>query len=361
MTLSVQNDKENAGPGNGSEPQTQTQTQTQIQTQIQTQPQLQPRTQSTHSEEVVPPNEGIYTNTSTATDTHTNMGKWHNASWTASYPTAANPSNWHNPPQMREPYAYSPPVQGKAFVNGSQPAKEVESVSTGATSPPRNTLSGGPAPLPQTKHDKVAEDMVPRPMMNHQPFPQIPGGYVNPGAFSGPPTAFGPYTPMHLHQYPMGPPEYSGYGNFQPQQSEPWDSSRHHMKGGIIKGTEEPPAMFEKHLSRDSSNSSPNTDTASGRDVSETASDTSQGTSDGKVTRRSRMGCLTCRQRKKRCCETRPQCTECSRLRLKCVWPKPGTEHKNKPKEIKCQENMIDHDVYGKIKVLRGIVEYRSD
>lgn len=80
-----------------------------------------------------------------------------------------------------------------------------------------------------------------------------------------------------------------------------------------------------------------------------------------KVTKRSRMGCLTCRQRKKRCCESRPKCSECQRLRLNCQWPKPGTEHKNKPKEVKSQENMIDHDVYGKIKVLRGIVEYRSN
>lgn len=78
-----------------------------------------------------------------------------------------------------------------------------------------------------------------------------------------------------------------------------------------------------------------------------------------KVTKRSRMGCLTCRQRKKRCCETRPRCTECLRLKLNCIWPRPGTEHKNKSKEVKSQENTIDHDVYGKIKVLRGIVEYR--
>ncbi|KAI3405453.2 SLY1 [Candida oxycetoniae] len=78
------------------------------------------------------------------------------------------------------------------------------------------------------------------------------------------------------------------------------------------------------------------------------------------VTKRSRMGCLTCRHRKKRCCETRPRCTECSRLRLNCTWPKPGTEHKNKPKDQKEDENTIDHEIYGRIKVLRGIVEYRS-
>lgn len=78
------------------------------------------------------------------------------------------------------------------------------------------------------------------------------------------------------------------------------------------------------------------------------------------VSKRSRMGCLTCRQRKKRCCETRPKCTECLRLRLNCVWPVPGTEHKNKPKDAKEEENTINHEIYGKIKVLRGIVEYRS-
>ena len=78
------------------------------------------------------------------------------------------------------------------------------------------------------------------------------------------------------------------------------------------------------------------------------------------VAKRSRMGCLTCRLRKKRCCETRPRCTECTRLRLNCVWPAPGTEHKNKPKDAKEEENTINHEIYGKIKVLRGIVEYRS-
>ncbi|KAI5958643.1 CZF1 [Candida theae] len=81
----------------------------------------------------------------------------------------------------------------------------------------------------------------------------------------------------------------------------------------------------------------------------------------GKVTRRSRMGCLTCRQRKKRCCESRPKCTECGRLGLNCVWPKPGTEHKNKPKDQKEDENTMEHEIYGRIKVLRGIVEYRSE
>ena len=39
----------------------------------------------------------------------------------------------------------------------------------------------------------------------------------------------------------------------------------------------------------------------------------SSGSSGRLVVKRSRMGCLTCRLRKKRCCETRPRCAECSR------------------------------------------------
>lgn len=77
--------------------------------------------------------------------------------------------------------------------------------------------------------------------------------------------------------------------------------------------------------------------------------------------KRSRLGCTTCRQRKKRCCETKPKCTECTRLKLNCIWPVPGTEHKNKSKELKEEENVMYHEVYGKIKVLRGIVDYKSD
>ncbi|KAF6071698.1 hypothetical protein FOB64_001403 [Candida albicans] len=49
-----------------------------------------------------------------------------------------------------------------------------------------------------------------------------------------------------------------------------------------------------------------------------------------------------------------------SQLRLNCTWPKPGTEHKNKPKDQKDDENTIEHAEFGRIKVLRGIVEYRS-
>lgn len=78
------------------------------------------------------------------------------------------------------------------------------------------------------------------------------------------------------------------------------------------------------------------------------------------ITKRSRMGCLTCRQRKKRCCEKRPQCTECIRLGLDCIWPVPGTEHRNKSRDSRGDKDTIEHEAFGKIKVLRGIVEYKS-
>ncbi|KAL6668940.1 Zinc cluster transcription factor czf1 [Candidozyma auris] len=140
-----------------------------------------------------------------------------------------------------------------------------------------------------------------------------------------------------IMQYP-GP--NSTNSAFAPDFSENWDSSVDtSKKDGVGK---------PRRSSSDASSSS------------KSASDTQSKPRSAGVTKRSRMGCLTCRQRKKRCCETRPKCSECSRLRLNCVWPKPGTEHKNKSKEVKSQENTIDHDVYGKIKVLRGIVELWS-
>lgn len=76
-------------------------------------------------------------------------------------------------------------------------------------------------------------------------------------------------------------------------------------------------------------------------------------------TKRSRMGCLTCRHRKKRCCERRPRCQECERLGLKCTWPVPGLEHRNRPKNSKMNDDMHYDAFYGHIKILRGIVEYR--
>lgn len=78
-------------------------------------------------------------------------------------------------------------------------------------------------------------------------------------------------------------------------------------------------------------------------------------------TKRSRGGCLTCRQRKKRCCETKPVCAECKRLSIKCRWPVPGSEHKNRPKSHRSPRDEIKHEVFGVIKILRGVVDYKAE
>lgn len=75
--------------------------------------------------------------------------------------------------------------------------------------------------------------------------------------------------------------------------------------------------------------------------------------------KRSRGGCLTCRHRKKRCSEEKPKCFECSRLNIKCKWPIPGRERKNRNKEYELQNDEVFHEKYGVIKVLRGVVEYK--
>lgn len=127
-------------------------------------------------------------------------------------------------------------------------------------------------------------------------------------------------------------------------------------------------ASTKSHKSETASNSSGSRNTGTDSDSSTTHSSPKRSpnqlnakTLTRPLLKRSRLGCITCRQRKKRCSETKPRCIECTRLRLNCVWPIPGTEHKNKSKELKEEENVIHHEIYGKIKVLRGIVEYKSD
>ncbi|GME80650.1 unnamed protein product [Ambrosiozyma monospora] len=72
---------------------------------------------------------------------------------------------------------------------------------------------------------------------------------------------------------------------------------------------------------------------------------------------RSRKGCLTCRSRKKKCCETKPLCTECRRLGINCRWAKPGYERKNKSKNNDYCPDLYYDPEFGKIKTLRGVVE----
>lgn len=162
--------------------------------------------------------------------------------------------------------------------------------------------------------------------------------------------------PVQGSYHPRVPAEYGNYqgSNFQLHPDQ-WDQLAVGLrKPGENSAIAQPGPIKRKSSKGSASSTSPTT--------KDSVPNTSMGGTNpaNKVTKRSRMGCLTCRQRKKRCCESKPKCTECLRLGLNCVWPKPGTEHKNKPKEVKREENMIDHDVYGKIRVLRGIVEYRS-
>lgn len=141
-----------------------------------------------------------------------------------------------------------------------------------------------------------------------------------------------------------------------------WEGQNSHVQPPPIKG-EQVNSPLQNHQvtsSNTSHNSTPSTLPRLEDKKLKKLESNSPGTQKS-LSKRSRMGCLTCRSRKKRCCESKPRCTECARLKLNCVWPKPGTEHKNKPKDAKHEENTIDHEIYGTIKVLRGIVEYRSD
>ena len=53
----------------------------------------------------------------------------------------------------------------------------------------------------------------------------------------------------------------------------------------------------------------------------------------GQPRQRSRMGCFTCRKRKKRCDEGKPVCQACVRLKLECEYPLPGQERKNRKRK----------------------------
>ncbi|ESW96995.1 hypothetical protein KL918_000606 [Ogataea parapolymorpha] len=80
-----------------------------------------------------------------------------------------------------------------------------------------------------------------------------------------------------------------------------------------------------------------------------------------KVSKRSRKGCLTCRFRKRKCCETKPVCTECKRLGIKCSWITNGLENKNKSKKNPdfLRNDECYDDIFGVIKVVRGKIDYK--
>lgn len=215
---------------------------------------------------------------------------------------------------------------------------------------------------PPPANPNAAQNGPRQPLYSPNPLSQPSAGPDHPQQPPNPESGLSssPYQYMQypLQQPPILPPGFQASAPAGPQDfhGDQWDPaiSSAEARNGSIASRSLDKTSRQSRSSVDQS--SPET---SGRSSSSDQAKP-RSASGGSVTKRSRMGCLTCRQRKKRCCETRPKCSECLRLRLNCVWPKPGTEHKNKSKEVKSQENTMDHDVYGKIKVLRGIVEYRS-
>lgn len=259
------------------------------------------------------------------------MSQWQNPSW----PTHNQPSTLARSGEKQDQYPYTLPNQ-KYTRHPFMPAEfdPAQGDHHQYTSRPPSNHMPHPADPPQ-------------PSMGGVPFPQ-PG--ARPGVAND----------VHFPQMGGGPhytappaSDYPNHTNFQ-VPAELWDPLALGTHGQDTGGG------AKKQSRSGLVSSDPSSATRSSSSTAGSAHGRLESVSGQKVTKRSRMGCLTCRQRKKRCCESRPKCLECQRLRLNCQWPKPGTEHKNKPKEVKSQENMIDHDVYGKIKVLRGIVEYRS-
>lgn len=257
------------------------------------------------------------------------MSQWSNPSW-------PEPSASQYPPKPRNEYHYTLP--GAKYVRAFNEHE-------GAPPPAPGAHPGGP-PVAYLVGVPMAPPVMDAALGRGQqgPYAQVPlQQYPIPAAkFPAPPVAGG--NPGNGAQFHMHADQWDQLALGVRQQGPSENNAARKPRTKL--NEEEDDA---RSAGDDSSEDGSGTRTLSLRDNA------------SKVAKRSRMGCLTCRQRKKRCCETRPKCKECLRLRLNCVWPKPGTEHKNKPKEVKNQENMIDHDVYGKIKVLRGIVEYRSD
>ncbi|ODV86798.1 hypothetical protein CANARDRAFT_27187 [[Candida] arabinofermentans NRRL YB-2248] len=95
--------------------------------------------------------------------------------------------------------------------------------------------------------------------------------------------------------------------------------------------------------------------------VSKIKSKSEKESSSSRISKRSRKGCLTCRFRKRKCCERRPICTECDRLGIKCSWITNGLENKNKSKKNPhFLRNDECYDVnFGVIKIIRGKIDYR--
>lgn len=257
------------------------------------------------------------------------MSQWQNPSWPPQPPTSLRRSS----PEKPEIYPYNLPLQ--KFMRHPYMGGEFDA---SAVAPPH--AHGVPSEMPPNVAMTYPQQQQQQPPPPQPPQPQSrttqgPVRYVPPGYIPS-----GDFVTTNNYHVP----------------TEKWDPM------GMPVGNGEAGGSDKRTWPKPESDADADTDTSPHASAAAPATRGRLDLQSGqKVTKRSRMGCLTCRQRKKRCCESRPRCTECKRLGLNCLWPIPGTEHKNKPKEVKSQENMIDHDIYGKIKVLRGIVEYRSN
>lgn len=263
------------------------------------------------------------------------MSQWQNPSWPPPPQSGPLPRTAPDKPEL---FPYNPSNQ-KFIRNPYLPSDYDASQATDSHQYP-------------TRPSPNVNPSIPHPPDHHQ-IPPAAVPYAHPPPQARPPDQYGP---ISNQQYPAGPGDFNSHPNYA--ATKQWE----HLELGQSQGAPSDRSLPKKDWVKRGSDPEAPSETSSLRNsTSSTSGRSGLDSANQKVTKRSRMGCLTCRQRKKRCCETRPKCSECQRLGLNCQWPRPGTEHKNKPKEVKNQENMIDHDVYGRIKVLRGIVEYRSN
>ena len=61
--------------------------------------------------------------------------------------------------------------------------------------------------------------------------------------------------------------------------------------------------------------------------------------------RRSRNGCLTCKRRKVRCNEQKPQCYHCQRLSLECVWKDETTSPPRRRSQDLVEKDQSEHSI----------------
>lgn len=61
------------------------------------------------------------------------------------------------------------------------------------------------------------------------------------------------------------------------------------------------------------------------------------------IRRRSRLGCFGCRRKKRKCDQTKPICSLCSKSGTVCEWPVPGQENKNKQRRMKIEFRQFEN------------------